>query len=73
MSLNATHRQWIDLGFHPEVCISHKYGCGDEGASIRVWLKIPDCMIRVGIVSSTKGLLTNNAAGFSLECYQGLR
>ena len=63
MSINVTHNQSIDLGFHPEVCLSHKYGCGDEGAAISLWLKIPECTMDTGIISSLQGLRTNQAAG----------
>ena len=75
MSLNGTLRQWIDLGFHPEVCLSNKYGCGDEGAAISFWLKIPDCDKKHSVIISTlqvcRGFgVTNN--GFALYCSRRL-
>ena len=71
MSLNGTHRQWIDLGFHPEACLSQKYGCGDEGA-ISLWSKIPNCFFD-GIITTLQGFTGLQASGFSLHCFRGLR
>ena len=70
MSLNGAHKQWIDLGFHPEVCLSNIYGCGDEGASISLWLKIPDCSNTMFINNLQGGL---DSSGFALYCLGGLK
>ena len=72
MSLNAAHRQWIDLGFHLEVCLSNKYGRGDEGDAMSFWLKIPDCK-SAGIMTTLQGFTGSQASGFSLYCSRGLR
>ena len=71
MSLNGAHRQWIDLGFHPEVCLSNKYGCGDEGTAISLWLKTPDCDKTVIFMNTLQDGLTGT--GFALHCFAGLR
>ena len=71
MSLNGAHRQWIDLGFHPEVCLSNKYGCGDEGASISFWLKIPDCSKSTILINNLQDGLAGS--GFALYCLGGLK
>ena len=72
VSLNGTHRQSIDLGCHPEVCLANKYGCGDDGAAMSFWLKIPNCLFD-GIITTLQGFTGLQASGFSLHCFQGLK
>ena len=73
MSLNGTQRQWINLGIHPEFCLANKYGCGNEGAAMSLWLKMPDCSRFGTIISNVDGVSRRQGSGFRLECYRGLR
>ena len=41
--LNKSKRQWIDLGLHPEACLTQRYGCGVAGGAISLWLKLIEC------------------------------
>ena len=51
-TLNHTRRQWIDLGIHTEVCITHPETCTSGGA-ISLWVNIAKGLTsRPGIVSS---------------------
>ena len=59
MNLNKSKSQWIDLGFHPEVCLTQRYGCGVAGGAVSLWLKL----IEVGGIITTRSV---QSGGFLL-------
>ena len=61
MDLNKSKSQWIDLGFHPEVCLAQRYGCGVAGGAISLWLKLIECG---GIITTRTG--SGQSGGFFL-------
>ena len=40
ISLNQDRKQWVDLGIHPEACITIPESCGAAGGSLTFWTKI---------------------------------
>ena len=52
MQTSGSQRQWIDLGFHPEVCLAHRDGCGPAGAAVSMWLRVIECPDNAGIITS---------------------
>ena len=34
---------WIDLGFHPQACLTQRYMCGAAGGAVTLWLKLFEC------------------------------
>ena len=55
--LNKSKSQWIDLGFHPEVCLTQRYGCGVAGGAVSLWLRL----IEVGGILTTR---SDQSGGF---------
>ena len=51
LTLNATKKQWIDLGINTDVCMTRPDTCGAAGGAISLWLNVNDCPSG-GIVSS---------------------
>ena len=72
MRVNGTLRQAIDLGFQPQVCLAHKYGCSEEGAAVSFWLKMSTCRAG-GIITTIQAFYSSQAFGFTIYCFQGLR
>ena len=58
-----TQKQWVDLGFLCEACITRPETCGPEGAAVGFWLKLIDCPNRCGIISSFQ-----KTTGFVFRC-----
>ena len=56
--LDATKKQWVDLGIHTDVCMTLPDNCGAAGGAISLWLNVNDCPSG-GIVSSHRGATTS--------------
>ena len=52
MNINKSKSQWIGLGFHPEVCLTQRYGCGVAGGAVSLWLRL----IEVGRIITTRSV-----------------
>ena len=63
LTLNHTRRQWIDLGIHPEVCMTQLDTCGAAGGAISLWLRVLDCSDWAGVLSSR-----DSGTGFQIYC-----
>ena len=61
------HNQWIDLGYHSDVCLTHRYGCGEAGGALSMWLRLIDCPARGGIITTRAGRNVN-PTGFNIFC-----
>ena len=57
MNINKSRSQWIDFGFHPEVCLTQRYGCGVAGGAVSLWLRL----IEVGGILTTR---SDQSGGF---------
>ena len=66
LNLIRGQRQWIDLGFHPEVCLTHRYICPD-GAALSLWLNIVDCRGEGGIIATEENG-NDRQTGFNMYC-----
>ena len=71
MNLVKDESQWIDLGFHPEVCLAHKYICGIHnggvGGAFSMWLNIIDCSGEGGIMVTEENERFRQT-GFNMFC-----
>ena len=66
MITDKDQRQWIDLGFHPEVCVTNRYGCGSAGSAVSLWLRLLDCPEGGGGIITT--LASFRHSGFAITC-----
>ena len=53
--LNRTQRQWVDLGFQTEACMTRPETCDAAGGTISLWVNAIECPEYAGIVSSYAG------------------
>ena len=71
VTIAKSKRQWIDLGLHPEVCMTHKYFCGPGdggiGAAFSPWLNIIDCSGFGGIMTTETNEEFHHT-GFNMHC-----
>ena len=63
VKLDATKRQWIDLGPHPEACLAQPDTCLLDGGAVSFWVKVPAGVSHPGLMSSKK---TERARGFQI-------
>ena len=61
--LDASRRQWIDLGIHLEACLTQPDTCGGDGGALGFWVRVDAPGRLPGIISSKK---TEFARGFQL-------
>ena len=40
VKLDADDREWIDLGRHPEACLTQPDTCGKSGGALSMWIKV---------------------------------
>ena len=52
LNLDRAKYQWVDLGIHPEACMTRPETCGGAGGAISFWLKTIDCPTDAGVISS---------------------
>ena len=52
MDLFRAKSQWVDLGIHTDVCMTLPDTFGIAGGAISLWVKVTDCPLCGGIVSS---------------------
>ena len=64
VSTNISRSQWVDLGIHPEACMTLPETCGASGGAVSFWMKLVDCHDFGGIISS----LTLNETGLRVYC-----
>ena len=69
---NRSQNQWIELGYHSDVCLTHRYGCGEAGGALSMWLRLIDCPARSGIITSRAGRSVS-PTGFNIACINPLR
>ena len=69
VNLNKSKNQWIDLGFHPEVCLTQRYGCGVAGGAVSMWLRLTECG---GIITTRSGQSGGFflATGLNIYCFR---
>ena len=68
VNINRSKSQWIDLGFHPEACVTQRYGCGMVGGAVSYWLRLRECG---GIITTRSSRATSSislATGFNIYC-----
>ena len=70
VNLDRNHQQWINLGNHPEVCLTNPETCGPAGGALSMWLSV-DCTeeFESGIIAS-QGDYTMTR-GFYIICFEG--
>ena len=51
LTLDHTKRQWVDLGFHTEDCMTQPETCGAAGGAISMRMRLIDCPTG-GIITS---------------------
>ena len=66
VSLDRSRQQWINLGVHPEVCITQPDTCGAAGAAVSLWVKIFECFPQGGILTIN---LNIEGTGLTMFCY----
>ena len=59
VSLDRSQQQWIDLGYHTEVCLSQPEFCGAAGGAVSMWLKIID-YYEIGGILETNNIDDDN-------------
>ena len=72
VSTDRSQNQWIDLGYHSNVCLTHRYGCGEAGGALSMWLRLIDCPARGGIITTRAGR-DDNPTGFNIAYISPLR
>ena len=65
LAVNQTRNQWIDLGVHPEACMTIPDTCCAAGGAITFWLRIINCSHHGGILTTI-----NEISGFRIFCEQ---
>ena len=60
LTLDHTKRQWVDLGVHTEACMTLPETCGAAGGAVSMWMKLMECPILCGIISSLAYLTTGS-------------
>ena len=64
MKIDATQRQWIDLGIHREACLTQLETCGSKGGALSMWIKLGSSTY-TGIITTKQH--SNNVRGFNLD------
>ena len=65
LAMNQTRNQWIDLGVHPEACMTIPETCCAAGGAISFWLRIINCSHHGGILTTI-----HEVSGFRIFCEQ---
>ena len=65
LQLDRTRQQYVDLGHLTVACIANPSSCGDNGASLTLWVKLVDCPNNGGIITSDWDPYRN---GFKVFC-----
>ena len=69
VSTNLAREDWINLGIHLEVCLTHPESCGAAGGAISLWFRLNGYSIAGAIVTTTY----NTSAGYHIVCdYRGI-
>ena len=67
-----SQRQWIDLGVHPEACMTRPETCGAAGGAVSFWVMLVDTDYdEVGgiITSYAYAPGSSHSTGFGMGCY----
>ena len=64
VKLDATLREWLDLGIHTEACLTQPDTCSSTGGSVSMWIKIGPSTY-TGIITTKQN--SQNVRGFNLD------
>lgn len=52
MRTNHTNKQWVNLGNHPEACMTLLESCGPAGGAISFWFKRIHCARGISMLAA---------------------
>ena len=64
ISTDRAQSEWVNLGVHLEICMTHPESCGAAGGAISVWFRIVACSLAGAVVTT----VSNSTAGYHIYC-----